>query len=367
MTRIRVVDVHKRFGNTVALAGVSIEVEKGELFTLLGPSGCGKTTLLRIIAGFEIPDRGRVYFDDEDVTFVKPDKRGAVMVFQNWALWPHMTVYENVAYGLKLRKMPKHVIDSKVREILKLVGLEGTEDRYPHQLSGGQQQRVALARALVVEPRVLLLDEPLSNLDAKLRIRMREEIRRIQRRLGITTIYVTHDQEEAMAISDRIAVMNRGRVLQIGTPEEVYRSPRNLFVATFVGRSTAFSVHVVEVRDGGRIVIDVEGHRIEAKNMSRQKLSPGDNAVAVIKLEDIDVYSEGPCLENCVKGIVIGGYFLGFVRQYTALVGRKRISFFTKPSVVLDEESEVCLCMDPDRVFVFSSNELEEVGLEELD
>ncbi|RLE62478.1 MAG: ABC transporter ATP-binding protein, partial [Thermoprotei archaeon] len=198
MTRVTLKEVSKKFGKVVAVDKASIEVDHGEFFTLLGPSGCGKTTTLRIIAGFEIPDEGRVIFDEEDVTFKKPYERGCAMVFQNYALWPHMTVYDNVAYGLKIRKVPKEEIKKRVKEVLDLVGLTGLENRYPLQLSGGQQQRVALARALVIEPKVLLLDEPLSNLDAKLRLRMREEIRKIQRDLNITTIYVTHDQEEAM-------------------------------------------------------------------------------------------------------------------------------------------------------------------------
>ncbi|ADI31788.1 ABC transporter ATP-binding protein [Staphylothermus hellenicus] len=241
MTRVRLENVTKVYGSVVAVDHISFEVESGELFTLLGPSGCGKTTTLRIIAGFEVPEEGKVYFDDEEVTFLKPYLRNTAMVFQNYALWPHMTVYDNVAYGLRIRRrklrLSEEDIRRKVRWALELVKLEGLENRYPLQLSGGQQQRVALARALVVEPRVLLLDEPLSNLDAKLRIEMREEIKRLQKKLGITTIYVTHDQIEAMSISDRIAVMNKGKLLQYGAPREVYFKPTNLFVADFLGRS----------------------------------------------------------------------------------------------------------------------------------
>ncbi|MEM0066581.1 MAG: ABC transporter ATP-binding protein, partial [Sulfolobales archaeon] len=226
---IELVQVSKRFGKVLAVDKVSVEIEKGEFFTFLGPSGCGKTTTLRIIAGLEIPDEGRVIMDGADITYLPPHKRDTAMVFQNYALWPHMTVFENVAYGLKVRKYPKEEIRRKVKEVLELVRLEGLEDRYPTQLSGGQQQRVALARALVVEPKALLLDEPLSNLDAKLRIEMREELKRIQKSLNITAVYVTHDQEEAMVLSDRIAVMNRGRVVQIGSPEELYGRPKTLF------------------------------------------------------------------------------------------------------------------------------------------
>lgn len=236
MTKVEIIDVMKRFGNVTALNGVSLEISSSELFSILGPSGCGKTTLLRIVSGLESPDSGRIFFDGEDVTDLDPRRRGAVMVFQNYALWPHMTVFENIAYGLKVRKLPKEEIKERVMWALELVKLEGLGGRYPSQLSGGQQQRVALARALVVEPRILLLDEPLSNLDAKLRVEMRAEIRRIQRELGTTLIYVTHDQEEAMSISDRIAVMSSGKVEQIGEPREIYERPKTIFVAEFVGK-----------------------------------------------------------------------------------------------------------------------------------
>lgn len=211
-----------------------LEVRDGELMTLLGPSGCGKTTTLRIIAGFE-KSEGRVFFDDEDVTEKEPYERNIGIVFQDYALFPHMTVFENVAFGLRLKKLPKSEVERRVRDVLEFVGLAGMEKRYPEQLSGGQQQRVALARALVIEPRVLLLDEPLSNLDAKIRERLRGEIKRIQRETGTTTIYVTHDQEEAMAISDRIAVMKDGRILQVGEPLELYYHPKTEFVARFLG------------------------------------------------------------------------------------------------------------------------------------
>lgn len=250
MTRVRLENVTKIYGSVVATDHITFEVESGELFTLLGPSGCGKTTTLRIIAGFEVPEEGKVYFDDEDVTFLKPYKRDTAMVFQNYALWPHMTVYDNIAYGLRIRKLPEDEIRKRIKWALELVKLEGLENRYPLQLSGGQQQRVALARALVVSPRVLLLDEPLSNLDAKLRIEMREEIKRLQKKLGITTIYVTHDQIEAMSISDKIAVMNKGRLLQYGSPREVYFRPTSEFVADFLGRSNIYYGKAGKITDG---------------------------------------------------------------------------------------------------------------------
>ena len=216
---------------------VDLSVRDGEFLTLLGPSGCGKTTTLRIVAGLERPDSGRVLFGGRDVTGLRPYERNIGIVFQDYALFPHMTVFKNVAFGLEMKKLPREEVERKVKWALELVGLSGLENRYPEQLSGGQQQRVALARALVIEPEVLLLDEPLSNLDAKIRERLRSEIRRIQRELGITAIYVTHDQEEAMAVSDRIAVMNVGRIEQVGEPLELYYRPRTEFVARFLGTS----------------------------------------------------------------------------------------------------------------------------------
>ncbi len=215
----------------------SLKAKEGEFLTLLGPSGCGKTTTLRIIAGFEKPDKGEVLFNSKVMNEIPPYERNIGIVFQDYALFPHMTVFKNIAFGLELRKLPRGEIEKKVRWALKLVGLEGFENRYPEQLSGGQQQRVALARALVIEPEVLLLDEPLSNLDAKIRERLRGEIKRIQKELSITTIYVTHDQEEAMAISDRIAVMNDGRIEQVGKALELYYNPKTEFVAKFLGLS----------------------------------------------------------------------------------------------------------------------------------
>ena len=233
--RIDIQNVTKRFGAMAAVSDVNLSIEEGELFTLLGPSGCGKTTLLRLIAGFYAPDNGQIRFDGRRVNDVPPSERGIGMVFQNFALWPHMTVHENVAYGLKLRKVPGNEIADRVGVVFEKVKLSGFGDRYPGQLSGGQQQRVALARALVLNPKILLLDEPLSNLDAKVRVQVRQEIRKLQKELGITTMYVTHDQEEALTLSDRIAVFNQGKVFQVGPPKELYERPDNRFVADFIG------------------------------------------------------------------------------------------------------------------------------------
>jgi spermidine/putrescine ABC transporter ATP-binding subunit len=241
-------DVAKRFGDAVAVAGLSLQVRRGEFVSLLGPSGCGKTTTLRMIAGFVRPDRGRVLLDGEDVTETPPFHRDIGMVFQNYALFPHMTVVENVAFGLRRRGIANAEISTRVREALAMVRLEGLEQRKPRQISGGQQQRVALARAIVIRPRLLLFDEPLSNIDAKLRKSMQIELRKLQESLSITTIHVTHDQSEALSLSDRVVIVNHGRVEQQGPPREVYNRPHSVFVADFVGESNLLAGRIVGVR-----------------------------------------------------------------------------------------------------------------------
>ncbi len=235
MPNLRLVNIVKRYGKLKAVDDLSLDVREGELLTLLGPSGCGKTTTLRSVSGFITPESGEIYIGKRKITDIAPEKRGIGLVFQNYALWPHMTVYQNLAFGLQLKKLAKTTIKSKVEEVLALIKLDGYEDRYPRQLSGGQQQRVALARALVLEPDILLLDEPLSNLDALLREQMRFEIAQIHKQSGITTIYVTHDQTEAMVISDRIAVLDKGKLMQLGKPYDIYSKPSNKFVAGFMG------------------------------------------------------------------------------------------------------------------------------------
>ncbi|SFI60441.1 spermidine/putrescine transport system ATP-binding protein [Treponema bryantii] len=245
-SQVTIDHVSKRFGDFVALDDINFTIEPGEFFSLLGPSGCGKTTLLRIIAGFESPDDGVVLFDDKNVIPLSPDKRASNTVFQTYALFPHMTVYENVAFSLRLKKLPKDEIDKKVREYVHLVQLDQHINKKPNQLSGGQKQRVAIARALINEPKVLLLDEPLSALDAKLRANLLIDLDRLHDQIGITFIYVTHDQSEALSVSDRIAVMNAGHVLQIGTPYEIYESPATQFVAQFIGETNLFDAEVVD-------------------------------------------------------------------------------------------------------------------------
>jgi iron(III) transport system ATP-binding protein len=246
-----------------------VDIEPGEFFTLLGPSGCGKTTLLRTIAGFYQQDRGHVYLDGDCIDAVSPHLRDTGMVFQNYAVFPHMNVFENVAFGLRNRRVPRDEIARRVAKALAMARLSGYEKRTPDQLSGGQQQRVGLARAMVIEPRVLLMDEPLSNLDAKLRIEMREEIRDLQRELGITTVYVTHDQEEALVISDRIAVMKSGVVQQVGRPWEIYKDPRNTFVASFVGNMNFVDGQIDDTGTDGRLLVRVGPHRFPTGRLGR--------------------------------------------------------------------------------------------------
>ncbi len=296
-----------------AVHDTNLNIEPGSFVTLLGPSGCGKTTTLRMVAGFESPDEGEIYLGNEAINELTPNKRDTAMVFQSYALLPHYNIFDNVAYGLKIRKMDKAVIKEKVTNILKLVGLEGMEARMTNQLSGGQQQRVALARALVLEPGVLLFDEPLSNLDAKLRVSMRTEIRRIQQEAGITAIYVTHDQSEAMAISDQIIVMEKGLVAQIGTPKEIYYHPKSKFVADFIGEVNFLDGTLVS-KDGAAGVVDVQGNKVEVADAG--ELNTGDNVTLVLRPESAEIADEGqlPCK-------VILSTFMGSYQNYHVMVG----------------------------------------------
>ncbi len=319
--RISLRNVTKTFGDVVANDHLSLEIEEGELFTLLGPSGCGKTTTLRIVAGFYYPDEGTVFFDDQDVTRLPPDRRGTGMVFQNYALWPHMSVFDNVAYGLKIRKTPKDVIQQEVKAALDLVRLSGLEVRTPFQLSGGQQQRVALARALVIRPRVLLLDEPLSNLDAKLRLEMRQEITRIQRTLDITTIYVTHDQEEALSISDRIAVQRNGALQQVDSPQQIYANPINAFVADFIGQCSFLYGTVQDLNGDVAIATDVG---VPLKARKTRELAPGDAVLCAIRPENFSLTK--PDEEaNVVDCEVLSVLFLGKSNRVHAKIGDLRL------------------------------------------
>ena len=296
-----------------AVRDTSLTIEPGSFVTLLGPSGCGKTTTLRMIAGFESPDEGEIYLGDEPINELTPNKRDTAMVFQSYALLPHYNVFDNVAYGLKLRKVPKDEIRERVMKILDLVELSGMEGRMTNQLSGGQQQRVALARALVIEPSVLLFDEPLSNLDAKLRVTMRTEIRRIQQEVGITAVYVTHDQSEAMALSDNIIIMNKGVVAQMGTPQEIYYHPVNEFVADFIGEANFLRGEMLR-REKDMAVLNVEGSELQVP--ARDDMKAGEQYTLVLRPEAAHLEDAGglPCK-------VVLSCFMGSYQNYHVMVG----------------------------------------------
>ena len=309
--------VNKKFGKFTAVQDADFHIKSGEFFTFLGPSGCGKTTTLRMVAGFSYPSEGRILFDQRDVTTLAPNKRDIGMVFQNYALFPHMTIGENVAFGLKIRKINKQNIKKRVARALDLVHLSGYENRKVHEISGGQQQRVALARALVIEPKILLLDEPLSNLDAKLRDDTRSEIKRLQMELGITTIYVTHDQSEAMAISDRILIMKNGIMQQIGTPYEVYAKPKNSFVAEFIGKHSIFIAYIekiendkiyIKLKDGTSLV------GLKENAVSDIQLKPTKEVLVAIRPECVEPYLNQEI--NRLDTKVIHSEFTGMSANY---------------------------------------------------
>ncbi len=341
----------KKYGDFVALKGVSLDIHSGEFFTLLGPSGCGKTTLLRMIAGFNSVEEGEISFGDKVINNLPPHKRGIGMVFQNYAIFPHLTVEENVAYGLRAQKVPAAEIKSRVAEALKMVQIEKLKDRMPNELSGGQQQRVALARAFVIEPQVLLMDEPLSNLDAKLRVQMRTIIKKLQRRLGITTIYVTHDQEEALAISDRIAVMNLGEVMQVGTPEEIYKNPQNLFVSGFIGTSNFLDGHV-QRENGSELILD-------AGYTKEMRLERAGEVVLSARPEQVLFADRG------IPGTITISTFLGdFIEYEVELIDGQTIQVneYTKDTSLIRKDGEkVFLDFDWDKVRVYDKESGEAV------
>jgi iron(III) transport system ATP-binding protein len=319
--RISVQDLTKRFGSQEVVSHVGFSIEEGELFTLLGPSGCGKTTLLRLIAGFYAPDGGEIRFDDRVVNDVPPHERGIGMVFQNYALWPHMTVSQNVAYGLKLQKLASAHIQERVHGVLEKVKLAGLDARYPGQLSGGQQQRVALARALVLNPKILLLDEPLSNLDAKVRIQVRAEIKKLQQELGITTIYVTHDQEEALTLSDRIAVLERGKLMQVGPPKALYERPANHFVADFIG--------INNLIEGTVSAVDAAARRMrvatafgEFSALLDERLRQGERCIVCVRPENAVVDGAPAAERNVVSGRITFAAYLGNTLRYDVDLGQ---------------------------------------------
>jgi spermidine/putrescine transport system ATP-binding protein len=359
-TGISVQSVRKRFGRVDAVAGVDFEIREGEFFTMLGPSGCGKTTTLRMIAGFEEPDEGRIFLRGDDVTHVPPNRRNVNMVFQHYALFPHMSIAENISFGLKLKKLSRQEQRNRVREILQVVGLEGLEKRKPGQLSGGQQQRVALARALVNRPAALLLDEPLGALDVKLRKQLQLELKRVQTELGTTFVYVTHDQEEALGMSDRIAVMSGGLVEQIGPPKEVYEEPQTAFVADFIGSLNALDFRV-DALEGELAVMHVsDGERLVV--LSSADSVHGGTAKIAVRPERIRIAAVGdsaPLGGSRVTGTIAEIVFLGPVTQFHVDTRAGRIVSYRMDddtAARLREQSAVVLTWAPEHAAVLAGS-----------
>ena len=308
---IKIKNVSKNFEEVVAVDNINVDIARGEFFSLLGPSGCGKTTLLRILAGFEYPSSGSVFIDNLDVTDITTNLRPTNMVFQNYAIFPHINVKRNIEFGLRKEKLSKDELDKRVQDALKMVQLEGYEDRYSNQLSGGQRQRIALARALVKQPKVLLLDEPLGALDKKLREEMQLELRNLQRSVGITFIFVTHDQEEAMTMSDRVAVMNKGKILQISPPRDLYDNPKNLFVGDFIGQINFLDTQIVKIEgNNAKVLINKLGeHEIMTSN---NNLSQNESIVCAIRPETIVISKTNEKNSDiCIKGSIVNTSFYG--------------------------------------------------------
>ncbi len=320
---LKTVNLWKRFGKVEAVKDVSFSIASGEYVVILGPSGCGKTTLLRLIAGLYEPDRGEIYIDGKLVNNVPPHKRGIALMFQNYALFPHMSVLDNILYGLIVRKVPKDEAIKRAKEVSKILNIEDLLNRYPHQLSGGQQQRVALARALVVEPKVLLLDEPLSNLDAKIRAKVRIELRRIQRDLNLTVLHVTHDQEEALALSDKVIIMNQGMIEQIGRPVDIYYRPATVFVADFIGTTNFIKGIVKEVYEN-RVMVEVNNHHIQATRI--HDYDRGDKVILAFRPEDIVISENMMEGDNLFQVLVKDKIFMGpYTRYIVDLAGHEII------------------------------------------
>jgi spermidine/putrescine transport system ATP-binding protein len=356
---IELAGLSKRFGDVVAVDDVTLTVQPGELLTLLGPSGCGKTTLLRLLSGFERPSSGSISIGGTDVTALPPHLRDINQVFQSYALFPHMTVRENIAFGLRMQRCEPAKITRKVDAVIALVALEGLESRFAHELSGGQRQRVALARAIVPEPRVLLLDEPLSALDAKLRREMQVEIKQLQRKIGLTTILVTHDQEEALAMSDRIAVMRAGRIEQMGAGKQVYHLPRSAYVADFLGESNLMRARIVEATGFDVVLETEEGWRVTARMDAPQPLRPGAMRTISARPEKLRIVLERPEDGNAVSGRVIEKTFLGAtVRIVVEIAPKRRLTLLVADGdlsgdAVLGDEV-ICVC-DPGDVVLLES------------
>ena len=308
MVKLRLKNINLHYDNDFhAVKNVSLDINESEILTLLGPSGCGKTSILRTIAGFNSPSSGEIILNGEDITTLPAQKRNMGMIFQNYALWPHMKIKDNIGYGLRIRKMAKEDIIKKTAELLKQVKLVGQEEKFPTQLSGGQQQRVALARAVAIEPTVLLCDEPLSNLDYKLRVELRTEIREVAKKLGITVIYVTHDQTEALAISDRIAIIDEGVIIQLGTPIQIYNDPDTMFVATFIGENNVLEGIIKELRGKQTIVTSKSGEEISVS--VKTELSVGDEVKLLTRYDSVSINYQSD--ENKIKGKVKNKFYMG--------------------------------------------------------
>ncbi len=368
MTFLQLTGIQKHFGPVVAVEGFDLEAARGEFVSFLGPSGCGKTTTLRMIAGFEQPTAGTILVDGEDITHRPPNQRNVGMVFQSYALFPNMSVADNIGFGLRIRHQPKDKIRQRVNELLSLIHLEGRGDRYPFQLSGGQQQRVALARALAIEPQVLLLDEPLSALDAKIRVALRHEIRQIQRDLGITTVYVTHDQEEALELSDRIVVMSEGRIEQVGTPFEVYNFPSTAFVASFVGTLNTVEATVTEPATGE---LTLGGQAIRTASTIAGRV--GDKVTVALRpemitLDDADATPADDA--NRISATVTDVAFLGAVVRVTTRVDDQTIievDTFNNPNLAVPPRgSSVTISFPPGACLVLAHDAVRPRGLDAL-
>lgn len=351
MMKIEVRELTKHFGTVKALDRVDLTVEPGELFFLLGASGCGKTTLLRSLAGFYIPEQGTIFFGDQEVTRLAPHKRQTGMVFQNYALWPHMTVAQNVAFGLEQQKLDRAERSKRVEEALAAVKMQAYAARKPHELSGGQQQRVALARALVVRPRCLLLDEPLSNLDARLRLEMRAEIRRVCKEYGLTTIYVTHDQKEALSVADRMAVMDQGRILQIGTPREVYRRPVNAHIASFVGETNFIPGKLLRSEGSTALVETALGVLEGVLSDPDHQPEEGDEVQVSIRPECLHMENY-PVEENGFEGEIMNSVYYGEIAQYGIKCADIELKVYELNPHFVAEDREVYLWVHAEDVVV---------------
>ena len=344
----------KAYGDNVIIPDLSLDIKEGEFFTLLGPSGCGKTTLLRMIAGFNSIEGGDFYFNDTRINDKDPAKRNIGMVFQNYAIFPNMTVEKNVAFGLKNRKLPAAEIAEKTDKFLQLMKIDEYRDRMPERLSGGQQQRVALARALAITPDVLLMDEPLSNLDAKLRVEMRNVIKNIQHDVGITTVYVTHDQEEAMAVSDRIAVMKLGHIQQIGTPKALYQRPANIFVATFIGRTNVLDSEIV-VENGSAYLKLKNGYKVLVDTVKPEEIR-NQKVVASIRPEELIVHRKN---DNGFKGVITDSVFLGLnTHYYVKLETGEEVEVIQESKIdsIIPAGTEIALTIKTEKINLFNED-----------